>query len=530
MTHTTNHVLKNHSRIVCLMSMFLLSIVIYAQQSVHINTPETWVKTDLNSYVGQTVSFTNRWYVCSNYGGKYTISPRRIYSPTNQVLPGSSEYSSTLSLNYNGTIQITGISDYHRTGEILHNLTVKVNNGSLQFISGDWIGNSRADMEKGYDSLSIDYKGKHDVLVCAMNLEYYLVESFGTGYGPDDASDHAKQRAKVSKALAKINADLYGLVEIEQGQSALREIAQDLTRNTGRPFAFVNDGGSANGSYTKAGYVYCSDVIEPKGTLRVNNTGVRNRKYMQLFEHKQSGERFIYSINHFKAKSGSGSGGDADQGDGQGSYNAARVKEAASVLTQYRNNRTLYQENDILIMGDLNAYGKEDPIRLLVDSGMTDLHRYFHADSSYSYTYRNEAGYLDHALCNSTLLPQVTGMVAYHINSDELDQYTYDKSNDQTMFRSSDHDPVLVGLKLSAVSTLTPVINTMDVLLNRSNICIKNAAGGYVRIYSINGNLIAQKKIDSDLFTVQTGTLPCGMYIIHLFHNQQLKRVKMLVQ
>jgi predicted extracellular nuclease len=407
---------------------------------------------------------------------------------------------------------------------------VKVNNGSLQFISGDWIGNSRADLEKGYDSLSVDYKGKHDVLVCAMNLEYYLVESFGTGYGPDDASDHAKQRAKVSKALAKINADLYGLVEIEQGQSALREIAQDLTRNTGRPFAFVNDGGSANGSYTKAGYVYCSDVIEPKGTLRVNNTGVRNRKYMQLFEHKQSGERFIYSINHFKAKSGSGSGGDADQGDGQGSYNAARVKEAASVLTQYRNNRTLYQENDILIMGDLNAYGKEDPIRLLVDSGMTDLHRYFHADSSYSYTYRNEAGYLDHALCNSTLLPQVTGMVAYHINSDELDQYTYDKSNDQTMFRSSDHDPVLVGLKLSAVSTLTPVINTMDVLLNRSNICIKNATGGYVRIYSINGNLIAQKKIDSDLFTVQTGTLPCGMYIIHLFHNQQLKRVKMLVQ
>ena len=155
--------------------------------------------------------------------------------------------------------------------------------------------------------------------------------------------------------------------------------------------------------------------------MRENNTGVKQRKKTQAFQEISTGEVFLFSVNHFKAKSGRGSGDNADQGDGQGTYNGDRKREAQSLLEYYTKDCAFYKDNDLLIMGDLNAYAMEDPITILREGGMIDLHRTFHADSSYTYVYRGYAGYLDHALCNPTMLPQITGMVAYHINSDESD-------------------------------------------------------------------------------------------------------------
>lgn len=514
--------------------IFILGICIhfsvFAITQVSISDPETWRYTDLQKYVGQTVQFDVPFYVCNNYNS-LIISPRRTYSPTNQELPLSAGYNSILSLNSQGSVTLTGVSGYHRLGERLHNLTVKVNSQtSVSLVSCDWRGNTRADMEKGIDLESINMRGEHTILVCCMNLEYYLVENFGTGYGPDNQSDHNKQRAKVSKALAKINADLYGFVEIEQGQSALAELAADLSKNTGRRFTYIDDGGSPSGSYTKAGYVYCSDVLEPHGNLRYNNEGVNNRKKTQAFREKATGEIFLYSVNHFKAKSGKGSGDNADKGDGQGTFNGDRVREAQSLLNHYESDSYYYGDEDILIMGDLNAYAMEDPITVLREGGMIDLHRAFHADSSYSYVYRGQAGYLDHALCNETLYPHVTGMVAYHINSDESDSYTYDKSNDQSMFRSSDHDPVLVGLRLDTTYTTTPEISAQDVTIGIQNYIpyIYNADGGYYIVYRIDGIKVKEQSISSSKEEIN-GLHP-GMYILNIYGQGKCHKMKIWIK
>ena len=422
-----------------IISLICIQISLYANTIVSISNPQTWQNSELSKYKGQTIEFDVPFYVCNNYNSSLTISPRRIFQPTNQALPASNEYYSMLSLNNSGTISLSGVSGYHRMGEQLHKLVVKVNSyNSVSLVSCEFVGNTRAELEKGYDRQAVSLRGDPNITVCVMNLEYYLVENLGTGYGPDSKTEHEKQRAKVSKALAKVNADIYGFVEIEQGQSALAEIAADLTRNTGRRFTYINDGGSASGSYTKAGYVYCSDKVQPYGNMSHNNEGVPNRKKMQAFVERSTGEKFILSLNHFKAKSGRGSGDNADKGDGQGTFNGDRIREASSVLSYYAMDKAYFGDEDILIMGDLNAYAMEDPITILKEGGMIDLHRAFHADSSYSYTYHGTAGYLDHALCNTSLYPQVTGMVAYHINSDENDKYTYDKSNDETMFRCSE--------------------------------------------------------------------------------------------
>ena len=496
---------------------------------VHIADPETWTYSELSQYKGQTIQFDVPFYVCNNYNG-LTISPRRIFQPTNQALPLSAEYNSILSLNSQGTISLTNAGSNRRLGERLHNLTVKVNsNTSVSFISCDWQGNTRADLEHGPNMDAINMRGEHSLLVCCMNLEYYLVENLGGDMGASNYSEHQKQRAKVSKALAKINADLYGFVEIEQGQSALAEIASDLSKNTGRKFSYVDDGGSASGTYTKSGFVYCSDMLQPYGKLRENNTGVKERKKTQAFQEISTGEKFLFSVNHFKAKSGKGSGDNADKGDGQGTFNGDRVREARSLLSHYESDRSYFADEDILIMGDLNAYAMEDPITVLRDGGMIDLHRAFHADSSYSYVYRGYAGYLDHALCNSTLYPFVTGMVAYHINSDESDSYTYDKSNDQTMFRSSDHDPVLVGLRLgNALPEDEDItINSFEVYFDKQIPCIKNAKGGHYFVYRVDGHLVKDAYISNQEEIIEG--LTQGIYILNIYGNGKCVQTKLLV-
>ena len=514
--------------------------------TIDVPDPMTWTTDALAARSeGDTVLFNVPVIVNRNYGTTgLTVSVRRIFSPTNQIYPKctpessnclAEEYITLMTLNSKAPFTLTGCG-YHRNGERLMNLKAVVT-GSLQlkFVSGTWANyNTRDQVEHSVPS--VDLRGTHNVLVCGANLEYYLVENLGTGYGPDSYSEHQKQRTKVKKALAEIGADLYGLVEIEQGQAALAEIASDLTSLTGHPYDYINDGGGANGSYTKSGYVYRSDRLQPFGLLKSNNTVVQNRKKVQGFILIENNERFIYSINHFKAKSGTGTGKNADQGDGQGIFNYNRVQEATSLVQNMASYQSYYEDPDMLIMGDLNAYAKEDPIRILIDAGMYDLHRYFHADTSYSYVFREQAGYLDHAIANDALIKQVTGMSVWHVNSDESDQYTYDKSNDLTVFRYSDHDPVLVGLKLdstlSALPKGTELIDNAGIAVIDGETYITNVSEwddlhGYYEIYSITGQRVqSATRIVESPCPVGTDLTP-GVYVIRLYYAGKTKALKL---
>lgn len=519
-------------------SIFLIVAIacqsLFAAVHISVSDPDTWSAEALKPYIGQEVIFDAPIVVCSNYGSGLIVSTRRLFSPTNQALPLSAEYNSTVSLNSSGAMTLYGVSGYHRCGEKIYNLKARVTSTKeLSWISGEFRGNTRADLEKGIPDV-----GDYRLLICTMNLEYYLVENTGSGsMGPSSYASHQRQREKINKALSLINADIYGLVEIEQGQQAPKEIANDLnTTHPERNYTYVDDGGSASGTYTKAAYVYDKNKVKPIGTLQSNDTRVQNRKKMLCFEEIETGERFIFSVNHFKAKSGSGSGGDADMGDGQGTFNASRKEEAQSVINQYKRYAAQIKEKDLLVMGDLNAYAKEDPIMLFMDNGMMDLHRVFHADSSYSYQYRGLAGYLDHAICNASLRPQVTGVAGFHINSDELDDFTYNgKQSDLTMFRSSDHDPVLVGLKLDNTLTYdpSPTLNSLEIMSGEAERIVVRYIGtngrSFYAIYSVQGVLIDQDELIYDGQTIDLPVAP-GLYIIYIYANEQVYQRKLLVR
>ena len=84
---------------------------------------------------------------------------------------------------------------------------------------------------------------------------------------------------------------------------------------------------------------------------------------------------------------------------------------------------------------------------------------------AYSYNFDGALGYLDYGLAGTALADDVIEAAAWHINSDESALYDYNtefKSPSQVAlwapdpYRSSDHDPVVVGLDLTLPDTTAP--------------------------------------------------------------------------
>ncbi|MDD2799649.1 MAG: ExeM/NucH family extracellular endonuclease [Bacteroidales bacterium] len=512
---------------------------------VYDNTNWNW-----EAYEGMLLEFDQTLFVTSNYNllryGQLTLNPSRIYTPTNQCLPNSAEYTNLVQQNQrpqltlddaittsNFTpIQFADNSGTRRTGERVNNMRVIVDNVSSKFYlypaeQIQFYGNPRP--------IAPSELGNYNLKVCAANLEIFLVENFDPTYGgPRDDIEAAKQLAKITAAMVAIDADVYGLVEVQQGQNALIKLvnAMNTATATGR-YSFVNDGGVASGTYTKAAFVYRTDKVTPYLALKNNNVSPTNRKKAQAFTLKSNGERFIFCINHYKAKSGcsSATGLDADLGDGQSCYNASRVNEASSTVNTSIANKTYYGDEDVLIMGDLNAYGKEDPIQYLIKNGYTDLHRAFHADSAYSYSYNNEAGYLDNALCSASLLPQVTGVSVFHVNADEPAMFGYaDAGFQPDMYRYSDHDPVVVGLALGKTQIDNPIskdsIKIQPTLVS-DFFTVKNANNSEIEIINLNGKIVGTAKITSEeqQINISKYHLISGVYMIRFTDQDVIKRL-----
>jgi predicted extracellular nuclease len=200
-----------------------------------------------------------------------------------------------------------------------------------------------------------------------------------------------------------------------------------------------------------------------------------------------AGERFVAVVNHLKSK---GSACDApDAGDGQGNCNAVRVNAASLMRTWLAGNPTGTGDPDVLIIGDLNANAKEDPIMALTQDtaaskGYVNLIESFNGPDAYSYVFNGQWGYLDHALATPSLAAQVAGVADWHVNADEpnaLDYNTNYKTAAQVSslfaadaYRNSDHDPVIIGLNLVPVGTCIHPDTSPVVLMGNTNSGVAN--------------------------------------------------------
>jgi hypothetical protein len=215
-------------------------------------------------------------------------------------------------------------------------------------------------------------------------------------------------------------------------------------------------------------------------------------------------------VNHLKSKGGCGgsTGGDADRGDGQGCWNASRVEQSAR-LRDYFLPQVVSAANDpdVLVVGDMNAYGMEDPIRLLNAAGyVNEIDRFVRPHGiPYSYVFGGESGYLDHALASASLSPQVAGVTEWHANADEPETIDYnlgDTAQDpyaNDAFRASDHDPVIVSLNLAP----TFVDATASTTIARSGLTLNRVTGKYTGTVKITNKSAAA--INGPLHLVMQG-------------------------
>jgi predicted extracellular nuclease len=298
---------------------------------------------------------------------------------------------------------------------------------------------------------------------------------FPTARGATTPLELQRQLAKEVSALRAINADIVGLMEIENDagpNSALADLVAALNDAIGAgTYAFI-DTGVIGTDAIKVALIYKPAAVSPIGAYKAITSAVDPRfidtlnrpSLAQTFEHNLSGQKLTVVVNHLKSKgSDCNSVGDPDLGDGQGNCNRTRTAAAAALATWLATDPTGSGDPDFLIIGDLNSYTFEDPITTLTTSGYTNLVRQHGGLTAYSYVFNGESGYLDHALATSSLASQVTGVTDWHINPDEptvLDYNVEFKTANQVNtfydsgpYRSSDHDPVIIGLRFEVLAS-----------------------------------------------------------------------------
>jgi len=305
---------------------------------------------------------------------------------------------------------------------------------------------------------------------------------FPTARGANSLAEYERQLDKTIAAILGLGADIVAFNELENDgfgtSSAIQQLVASLNAALGiDAFSFITPSagllqpdGRFGGDEIGVGFLYRSDRVRqaPGSSVAALQTGsfdqgtdrIQRPALAVSFERLDagvgSGEQFTAVVNHFKSKgSSAGGSGDADAGDGQGLSNGSRTRAATELADWLATSPTGLNDPDVLILGDLNSYLKEDPITTLAARGYQSLY----GPDSYSYQFNGQWGSLDHMLASASLFSQLGTASKWAINSDEavvLDYNTEFKSASQINsyynadpFRSSDHDPLLAGFLLN---------------------------------------------------------------------------------
>jgi predicted extracellular nuclease len=293
--------------------------------------------------------------------------------------------------------------------------------------------------------------------------------------GADNAFEFTRQRAKIISAISTMDADILGLMELENAPDdiPIADLVDGLNAATAPGTYDYIATGAIGSDAIRDGFIYKPASVSPVGSFAILDSSVdprfnddKNRPVLaQTFQENGTDDLVTVAVNHFKSKgSPCVDVGDPDIGDGQGNCNLTRRNAAEALADWLLTDPTGSGDPDFLITGDLNAYAMEDPITALEAKGYTDLMETFLGTGfnagAYSFNFFSQSGYLDHGLVNTSLLAQVTGAAFWHINADEPRALDYNNFNQPALYnpdpyRSSDHDPVLVGI----CETTPPVVD-----------------------------------------------------------------------
>ena len=284
--------------------------------------------------------------------------------------------------------------------------------------------------------------------------------------GADNQAEYDRQLQKAVSALLQLDADIVGLVELENNASAsLAALVDGVNAVLGVGTYDYIDAGVIGLDVIKVGLIYRTTTVAPFGDFAILDSSVDpnfndgfNRPVLaQSFEELATTGVVTVAVNHLKSKGAPCDVlGDPDTGDGQGNCNLTRTSAAVAMAAWLAADPTGSGDADVLVVGDFNAYLMEDPIDAFRDAGYTNLVDTYIGTSAYSFSFDRQIGVLDHAVASLNLFSQVTGTAEWHINADEADalDYNLDFGRNPNIFdggnefRASDHDPIVVSMNL----------------------------------------------------------------------------------
>jgi 5'-nucleotidase len=307
--------------------------------------------------------------------------------------------------------------------------------------------------------------------------------------GAWDSEDLARQQVKIVEAINALDADVVGLMEIENSarlgetaDEATNTLVAALNADAGAGTWAANPSSAELPPVSQMDFITNAIIYKPAAVSRVGDARAlgtasaaggafdnAREPIAQVFAPVAGGEKFLFVVNHFKSKGSAGPWpGDADTGDGQGASNESRVRQATALRDWIPTVLPATGAKAVVLAGDFNSYAKEDPLDVLAAAGYTNAEQHF-GHGEYSYSFSGLSGSLDHVLVNANALKRTTGADVWNINAGESLALEYSRWNYHgtdfhvpDAYRSSDHDPVVVGLTAGSPVKTVQVLGIND--------------------------------------------------------------------
>lgn len=460
------------------------------------------------AYEGMLVNLAQELAISEYYNfgryGELVLTTERQFQPTAIYEPGSDEAAALATANLLSRITLDDGRTTQNPDPAVHPNGYVFDLDNL-FRGGDLVRNVAGVMDYSYGDYIIqpvwaaeyipanprpEYPEEvgGSIKVASFNVLNYFttLDNAGSICGPegildcrgaDTAEEFTRQHDKIVSALATLDADVTGLIEIENfpGDTPVATLVTGLNDKVGAGTYNYIATGAIGSDAIRVAFIYKVAAVAPVGNFAVLDSTTdsrfideKNRPVLaQTFQDMAKGGLVTVAVNHFKSKgSDCDDLGDPDTGDGSGNCNLTRTAAAESLVDWLETDPTGSGSTNYLIIGDLNSNDKEMPIQTILtgadnlagsEDDYIDLLEVYQGEYAYSYVFDGQLGYLDYALASSSLATNVTGATAWHINTDEPSLIDYDmsyKKDAQDLlyapdpYRSSDHDAVVVGLEL----------------------------------------------------------------------------------